>query len=142
MATEVHPQTGQSVVGLLAGIIDDFQKLLTQQMDMVRAEIRSDWDRAKHASVPIVIGAGLTAIGAILGSLMLVFLLWWATAPAHADPAGVPLWVCFLVFSGAFLAGGIGCLAAGIHQFRNFTPLPEQSAEALKENVQWLTNPK
>ncbi len=137
------PAEQQSVTGLVAGIIDDFQKLLTQQMDMARAEVRTDWNRIKEALVPLTVGGGLLAIGGLLLSLTLVFLLHWGTTPASAaDPAQVPLWGCFAIIGALFLALGGGCLAAGIHKLQTVTPLPEQSAEALKENVKWLTNSK
>ncbi len=136
------PPEQQSLVGIISGIVNDFQRLLQQQMEMVRAEMRTDWQKTKQAIWPIAVGGGLLTIGTLLCSLMLVFLLHWATSPPNTDPATVPLWVCFLLFGGGFLIVGAGCLAAGIHKFHTFNPLPEKSAEALKENVQWLTNGK
>jgi len=134
------PPEQQSLTGIISGILNDFQRLMTQQMDMVRAEIRSDWDKTKQAIWPIAVGSVLSAIGGLMLSLMLVFLVWWATAPAGADPARVPLWGCFGLVGAGFLILGGGLLGAGIHQFHTFNPLPEKSAEALKENVEWLTH--
>jgi len=112
-------------------------------MDMVRAEVRTDWHKTKQALAPIAIGTGLLGIGVLLLSLMLVFLLHWATTPTSAvDPAQIPLWGCFAIFGAGFCVAGGAALAVGIHKFHTFTPLPEKSAEALKENVKWLTNSK
>jgi hypothetical protein len=143
MATDLHsPPDQQTVTGIITGIINDFQRLMTQQIDMVRAEIRSDWVKTKQAIWPIAVGSILASMGGLMISLMFVFLLWWATAPAGADPSRVPLWGCFGLIGSGFLIAGGAMLAAGIHKFHTFNPLPEKSAEALKENVQWLTNNK
>jgi hypothetical protein len=143
MATELQtPPEQQSVTGIITGIVHDFQTLLTQQMEMVRAEVRSDWDKTKQAIWPIAVGAGLALMGGILLSFMLVYLLHWATSPHGADPAGVPLWGCFALIGSGFLIGGGALLGVGIARFNSFNPLPVKSADALKENVKWLTNSK
>lgn len=145
MATDLRssPATNDpSMVGVITGIIDDFQKLIQQQMEMVRAEIRTDWDKTKQAIWPIAVGSGLLVLGGILLSLMLVFLIHWATSPPNYDPATIPLWGCFGLIGACFLIVGSALLGYGIHQFHTFNPLPDKSADALKENVQWLTNTK
>jgi len=143
MATELQtPPEQQSLTGIISGIVQDFQTLMTQQMDMVRAEVRSDLDKTKHALLPIALGAGLALMGGILWSFMIVYLLHWATSPPNADPAGIPLWGCFALIGAAFVIAGGAMLGAGIARFRSFNPLPEKSADALKENVKWLTNSK
>jgi len=143
MATDLRsPSTDQGVVGIISGIIDDFQKLIQQQMDMVRAEIRTDWDKTKQAIWPIAVGTVLLVLGGILTCLMLVYLLHWATSPPNMDPATIPLWGCYGLVGAGFLIAGSALLGAGIHKFHTFNPLPDKSAEALKENVKWLTNSK
>lgn len=136
------PPTEQSVVGIISGIIDDFQRLISQQMDMVRAEIRTDWDKTKSAIWPIAVGSVVLLIGGILLSVMFVYLIHWATSPPNTDPATIPLWGCFGLVAAGFLLLGSALLGTGIHKFHTFNPLPEKSAEALKENVKWLTNSK
>jgi len=141
MATDLQtPPEQQSLTGIVSGIVHDFQSLMTQQLEMFRAETRSDWEKTKHAAIPIAIGAGLALMGGILWCFMLVYLLHWAVSPPEA--AGIPLWGCFALVGGAFVIGGGALLGAGIARFRSFNPLPEKSADALKENVKWLTNSK
>jgi hypothetical protein len=143
MATDLRsPPSDQSVVGIISGIVDDFQKLMQQQMDMIRAEIRTDWDKAKQALWPLAVGGALAVIGGLLLCLMLVFLLHWGTSPPNADPATIPLWGCFGLIGAGLLLAGAGFLGAGYHKFHTFNPLPEQSAQTLKENVKWLTTSK
>jgi hypothetical protein len=144
MATDLQtPQENQtSLVGTIKGIVLDFQKLVEQQFAMVRAEIRSDWDRTRSALWPIAVGAGVSAVGGVLLCFMLVYLLHWLTTPAAAnvDPAYIPLWGCFAIIGGGLALIGGALIFLGVRQFQSFNPLPNESAEALKENVQWLTN--
>src|SRR5262245_10573790 len=143
MATDLHaPPEQQSLTGIVSGIVQDFQTLVTQQMEMVRAEVRSDWEKTKQALWPIAVGTVLLLVGGIMISFMLVYLLHWATAySAQAlDPAWVPLWGCYGLIGAGFLIAGGALLGIGIARFHSFSPLPKQSVETLKENVKWLTN--
>jgi len=125
---------------VIGGIVQDFQRLVRQQFEMVRAEVRTDWHKTKQAMVPVVSGAALLTVGGLLFSLMFVFLLHWLTAARGSDPATLPLWSCFAIVGAIFmLIGGI-LVYSGVSRFKSFTPVPEQSADALKENVKWLTN--
>jgi hypothetical protein len=65
---------------------------------------------------------------------MLVYLLQGATA--------IPLWGCYgLVGLVSAVVGGI-LTYVGMTKLESFNPLREESANALKENVQCLMNPK
>ena len=80
-------------------------------------------------------GIGLTATGGLLVLVMFVHLLHWI-APDF------PLWACYGTVGGVLVAaGGILCYLAK-KGFAEAGPLPRQSIAALKENVQWITNPK
>jgi hypothetical protein len=141
MATDLQPPPEQqSLTGIISGIVHDFQTLTTQQLEMFRAEARADWEKTKQAILPLAVGAGLALMGGILWSFMLVYLLYWAVSPPSA--AGIPLWGCFALIGGAFVIAGGAMLGAGFARLHKVHPLPEQSADALKENVKWLTNSK
>jgi hypothetical protein len=141
MATDLQtPPEQQTLTGIVSGIVHDVQTLLTQQMEMFRAEARSDWEKTKQAMMPLAVGAGLALMGGILWSFMLVYLLYWAVSPP--GDAGIPLWGCFALIGGAFVIAGGAMLGAGFARLRSVHPLPEKSTEALKENVKWLTNSK
>src|SRR5690349_21191885 len=59
------PKTDLGMTAAVSGIIADLQKLMTQQLALLRAEIRSDWEKSKRAMLPMVIG-GLCLGGAAL----------------------------------------------------------------------------
>jgi hypothetical protein len=58
------------------------------------------------------------------------------------EVAGLPQWGSYGIVAAVFLIGGAILVALGMHKFQTFTPLPTETAEALKENVQWIMKPK
>jgi hypothetical protein len=76
----------------------------------------------------------MVAVGATLIGFMLVYLL------NGLAPDTLPLWACFgIVGAGVALVGGIVAYAA-VARFKTFNPLPDESVQAFKENVQWIKN--
>jgi hypothetical protein len=128
------PPEGQTVTGLVSGILQDTQQLVKQQVALVRAEIKADFQRGVQAATLLAFGAlALIPAVALLGN-MLVYQL-------H-DLAGLSLWASYGIVGGAFALLGAVLIAVGVQRFRSFNPLPDQSVEAIKENVRWMTNPK
>jgi len=123
------------MTSLLAGIIHDAQRLLSQQIELVKVEIKEDIRKTLTGVAFIAAGAGLLAVGGLLLCFMVVYLLAWAFP-------GLELWVCFLIVGGALTLLGVTLLFAALRRFQSFNPLPEQALAGLKENLQWQTNPR
>ncbi|WP_254507253.1 phage holin family protein [Anatilimnocola floriformis] len=136
MATDIYqPQTSEpSLTQLLSGIITDAQELLRQQLAMLRTEMKEDVRRTKQALVALVCGLALASVGVTLLCFMAVYGLQAAFA--------LPLWACFGIVGGLLAAAGGGAFYAAVIQFNAFNPLPDESAQALKENLQWISHPK
>jgi hypothetical protein len=133
MSTDLQSPPEQSLSALLSGIVTDAQKLFRQQTELFRQEVREDVRKTQEAAVPMALGLCLAGMG---GLLLLV------TAALGLWAAGLQLWVSFLIVgAAAFLIGG-ALFAVGKQKFDSFNPLPDKSAEALKENLEWLTKPK
>jgi hypothetical protein len=124
-----------SVTQLVGGIIADAQKLIEQQLALLRHEVKDDLHKTKEAGLFLIWGLAIGLVGGILLSFMLVQLLSWA-APE------LPLWVCYGIGGAPITALGGALFCAGIHKFKSFNPLSDQSAQALKETMQWKTNPR
>jgi hypothetical protein len=135
MATEVLNEQNPSVVSLVSGILQDAQKLVTQQFELFKQELRGEVDKATAALKVTMAGASIAFVGAILLGIGFALAL-------QAALPELPLWASFAIFGGVFLALGGGLCLAGWGQLHTVTPLPEQSENALKENMQWLTNQK
>jgi hypothetical protein len=127
-----------SMTELVRGIVDDAQQLIKQQVTMVRAEIRQDLNRTKQAVTSLAIGGGVAVLGVFLLCFMLVHLI--HQLAGGGDPASVPLWACFGIVGALFTAVGAVLIVLGIQKFNSFNPLPDESAQALEENVKWLKN--
>jgi hypothetical protein len=141
MATQVPTSSEPgSVSTLVKGIVDDLGDLIKQQFVFARTEVKADLKKSKDAIVALALGAGAALVGGLLVVLMLVHLLHWLTLPSGADPAGLPLWSCYAIVGVVFLGVGAALLLAGKKKFDSFNPLPDQSVDALKENVSWMTN--
>ena len=135
MATEtVGPPEGQTVTGLVSGIIGDAQELLKQQVALVRAELKADFRRTVQAATLLAVGAVCTIPALFLVCNMFVYML-------H-ELAGLSVWASYGVVGGAFVVLAAVLVGVGIQRFRSFNPMPDQSVEAFKENVRWMTNPK
>jgi hypothetical protein len=135
MATDLRGEQAPSVASLGSGIIEDAQELLIQQFELFKQEVRADVRRIKVATQVLGFGAGLGLVGSLLLGVTCCLLL-QDVAPA------LPLWACFALVGGIFLTFGGGVYAVGMALLSRVNPLPEQTAAALKENVQWLTKLK
>jgi hypothetical protein len=143
MATEVQPPpTDQSLSSLVTGIVSDFQDLIKQQLLLTRKEIEADLRKTREAASLWVAGLVTLLLGGFTGCLMLAHLIHWLASPAPADPAAVPLWVCFLIVFAVLGPAGWFLTLAGSKKFLAVHPLESPASEALKENVKWLTNQK
>jgi hypothetical protein len=131
---EPNGRTEPSLTQLLSGIIGDAQELMRQQLAMFRTEIKEDVRRTKQTLVAMVCGLALVSVGAALLCFMAVYGLEAAFE--------LPLWACFGIVGGTLALGGGVAFYTAVRQFSEFNPLPDESAQALKENLQWISHPK
>jgi len=145
MATEVqnHPEAN-GVGSLVGGILSDVQDLIKQQLQLTRKEIEADFRKTREAASLLALGLGIFFLGGFSLCLMMAQLLHDSTFPAGTvrDPAGLALWVCHGIVAAVFLLAGACITYAGKKKFDSFNPLPEESAQVLKENIEWITNKK
>jgi hypothetical protein len=122
-----------SITQLVGGIVTDLQTLMRQELQLAKTEIRQEWDKTKIAAGSMAAGASLLTVAGLLVSFALVYLLNWV-AP------GLPLWACFGLIGVALgLIGGI-LIGVGRSKASEISIIPPQTAESMKENVQWLKN--
>jgi len=90
----------------------------------------------------LAVGVASVLLGVLFLGMSLVHLLHWLTTPPGVELAGLPLWGCHAIVAGVFLITGAGLCLLGRKMFASITPLAEQTAQTLKENVEWITNSK
>jgi hypothetical protein len=142
MATEVQNRSEPSLSSLVSGIVGDVQDLVKQQLQLTRQEIEEDLRKTRDAAAFYLLGLGICFLGAISLCLMLAHLLHWLTGPHGIDPASFPLWACYGVVGATLVVIGGGLACMGRQKLKAVHPMENQATQALKENVQWLTNPK
>jgi len=143
MANEVQsPPDAASMTGLMRGIINDIGDLIRHEIKFARTEMKADLAKTRDALAVLALGAGAALLGAILLALMLVHLLHHVSLPAEEVTRGLPLWACYGIVSAVFLVIGAVGIYAGYAKFQNFNPLPDQTAQTVKENVGWIANSK
>jgi len=131
-AVRTPAEGGPSLTSLVSGIVTDLQQLVRQELALAKREVQQEWDKTKTAASSMAAGAGLLVLGAVLLCFMLVYLL-------H-EVAGLNLWLSFLIVGGVITGAGAALLAIGWAKGREVRVIPPQTAETIKENVQWLKN--
>jgi len=142
MANQVPTTSEPGFAPLLRGIVNDVGDLVKQQIQFARAEIKADLRKSKEAGAFLALGAGSALVGVLFFGLMVVHLLHWLTGPPGADVSSLPLWGCHAIVAVLFLASGTALFFIGKRMMSPSEILPVQTAETLKENVEWITNSK
>jgi len=142
MAVEVQTPPEPSLTRLVQGIVNDVGELIKQQFQFATAEVKSDLHKTAETARLFGVAAVMGVLGMLILSLTLVHLLYWLTLPAGGDPAGLPLWACHGIVSLLFLAVAGALFYAGKKKIEASSLLPEQTAETVKENLQWITSSK
>jgi len=132
MPANVQTDAPPSMASLVGGIVNDAQQLIRQEILLARREVQQEVDKAKGAAVSFGAAVALAVLGAVLLSFMLVYVL-------H-EAAGLPLWASYAIVGAGFaILGGI-LLAVAKNRASDIRLVPRQTAETMKENVQWLKN--
>jgi uncharacterized membrane protein YqjE len=142
MAVQVPTSSEPGFTTLVREIVNDVEELVKHQIRFARAEIKEELHKSKEAVALFALGAGSGLLGVLFLGMMLVHLLHWLTEPSGVDLAGLPLWGCHAIVAVVFLITGAGLCLLGRKMFASITPLAEQTAQTLKENVEWITNSK
>jgi len=131
MATRTPTAPPQpSTAELVGEIVNDAQELIGQQLELFKVEVQDDLRRSMKATALIGAGLGFLMASITFLGLTLAYLL-------H-DGLGWSLSSSFGVTTLAIVLLGAGLVAAGVWLFRSFNPLPDETAAALEENVEWL----
>ena len=120
----------QDLTCLAGKVVHDSEKLLSQQVDLFRAELGQEFRRLGDSAFAMVVGVSLATGGIILAGLMLANLLQLLT--------DWPSWCCYRLIGAACVVGGVILVRAGRRGVAQVQFLPQQTAQAVKENLTWL----
>jgi hypothetical protein len=134
MASDVQSSSEhENLATLVTGILNDGQELFRQQVNLIRTEIKEDLRKTKEASIPLAAGLWLASMGVLLLCVTVALAL---------VAAGLSMWAAFAIVGTVLTLAGGGLAYLGKVKFDSFNPLPDKSAEALKENLEWIAKPK
>ena len=129
------PGREPTLTELVSGIADDAQRLIQQQYQMLRAEIKEDVRRTKSALMYMGFGIGASIIGVLFLVVALPLLI-----NDLLDVVTTRPWVGWAIIGGVMLVLGIIGLLVGRRIFQKNKPLPDKTLNALEENLSWIAN--
>ena len=132
MADRIATDDSPSMASLLGGIVSDLQTLIRQEVALAKTEAVREWDKAKSAAGSLAAGVATLALGGLLLLLTVVCVL-------H-EVAGLPWWASFLIVGGALAVLGLVLFYTGRNKAARVHVIPPQTAETMRENVQWIRN--
>jgi hypothetical protein len=116
---------------VLKEALQDVEKVVRQQVDLLRVELGHELGKARSAAVSLGAGAACLVGGGALVTVALVHALRRAT--------GLPLWSCYGLVSGLVGAAGVGLIKSGLRKAGEVQLVPPpQTTQALRENLTWL----
>jgi len=130
MATRVDDD--RSVGQLLGDVTRELQALVRKELELARAETKEELQRAGAASKRF----GVAALAGYLAAVMLSF------AAARALTAVMPIGWAFFAVGVVLGVVAAAMVLRGRRQLRAFHPVPQETAETLKEDVEWLKSRK
>ena len=130
MATQVNGD--RSLGELFSEMTSELSQLVRQEIELAKTETKEELSRMTDAGK--IFGAG-----AVLGYLAVVLL---AFAAAWGLAAVLPTGIAFLIVGAVLGIGAALAFLAGRKRLEHFHPVPQETVETLKEDVEWAKTRK
>jgi hypothetical protein len=127
----VDTATGESLGDLVSELTGDLSKLMRQELELAKAEIRQEATKAGKATGMLAAAGFAGYLTTVLLSLALVFAL------GAIMPLG---WAALIVAALWGIAGAV-LYSSGRAKLRTVNPKPERTVETLKEDAEWAKHP-
>lgn len=123
---------GRSVGSLVSELTTDLSTLMRQELELAKVELRQEASKTGKA-------AGMLGGAGVAGWMVALFAsmaLMWALGEV------IPLGWAALIVALLWAAVGAVLFIRGRQQLREVRPVPEQTVQTLKEDVQWAKTQK
>jgi len=123
---------GRSVGSLVSELTTDLSTLMRQELELAKVELRQEAGKTGKA-------AGMLGGAGVAGWMVALFAsmaLMWALGEL------IPLGWAALIVALLWAAVGAILFVRGRQQLREVRPVPEQTVQTLKEDVQWAKTQK
>lgn len=133
-----EPADTRSLVDLIKELRDESSRLMRQEVELAKTEMREKAMETMRDGRMIGIGGVLAHAG------MLVLLIGVAAMTTYAlafvmEPA-IAMWVGPLIIGGLAILIGYGTIKSASNDLKKQTAKPEKTARSLEENKQWIGN--
>lgn len=115
---------------LIGKVSQDFSQLVSTQVELAKVEIKDEIRTAGK-------GAGILGVGALCAYMAVILL---SFAAAWGLDAIMPTGFAFLIVGALWAIGAAVLLPKGKNKLSEVNPVPERTAETVKEDVQWARN--
>lgn len=129
--SRVDTATGESLGDLVSELTGDLSKLMRQELELAKAEIRQEATKAGKATGMLAAAGFAGYLTTVLLSLALVFAL----------GAIMPLGWAALIVAALWGIAGAALYTSGRAKLRTVNPKPERTVETLKEDAEWAKHP-
>lgn len=120
----------RSLGDLLSQLTSDLSRLVRQELELAKAEVRQEATTAAKAGA--MLGAG--AVAAYLALLLVSFAAAWGLAEIMAPG------FAFLIVGVVHAAVAAVLVMAGRKRLADVDPVPQQTVDTVKEDAQWAKN--
>ena len=130
----LHANRGapETIGEALGNLLGDLGELIHSEVQLARTELVGDVARLGKAAGFLIAGGLIAYLGVALVLVAIMFAL----------GSLVPLWLAALIVGVVVLVIGGALAWAGYQRLKSINPLPERTIETLREDVEWLHNPK
>jgi hypothetical protein len=136
--TSADAENVPTVSSLVSDVAADVTRLLRQEVELARTEIRTEATKAVGGARSLAMGAvalHLVAILVSVGGVMALSEVLASRVPALANWA-------IAITAGAvavvWLFIGLVLLGSGRRRLRKLSPIPHQTIQSIKEDIAWL----
>lgn len=114
---------------LVAGIVEDLQKIIRGEMDLAKAEIKEDATSLGVAAGTLIAGAMVALVGFIFLMLGVTYLL----------NKSLEMWLSAGIVGAALTILGLILVMAGRNKLQSTSLTPTETIDSLKEDQEWAS---
>lgn len=123
-----NPKVEKPLSALISDMTSDVGTLVRKELELAKIETKEELSRTAKAG-------GMLGAAGFAGYLAVVML---SFALAFLLDLAMPLWVAFLIVALLYGAAAAFLFVRGRERMKQVNPVPEQTVETVKEDVEWL----
>jgi len=128
MSTTQNPKVEKPLSELISDVTADLGTLVRKELELARIETKQEISRTARAGGML----GAAGFAAYMALLLLSFAIVFLLALVMA------LWLAFLIVAVAYGVAAAVLYQQGRQRAKQIKPVPEQTVESVKEDMEWL----